>query len=182
MDLPASLPACVYLLAVNPANNRLASRSMLGKALRAAALEQLAHEGRLVDRNGRPQATGGCVDDAFLESVLAAVRNSKPRKWTHWVGRDERRACRAVEEQVIAAGLATVDAHRVLGLIPCARVKVRDDRANEGSSQPHHSGAHRYRAGLPPGAGAGCVGRHRCAGCLSHGGRPAHPAARPVAG
>lgn len=127
-DLPASLPARVYLLAVDPAKERVRSSS-LGRALRTAALDQLTRQGLLADADKRVRVTGGPAGDAFLDSVLEGIRDSKPRRWNAWVDRGERKARPAVQEQLVAAGLIRVEPHKVLGMFPDDRVTLRDPRA-----------------------------------------------------
>ena len=59
MQQPDSLPAQLFLLAVDPQRRRLVSRTEMGYVLRAAALVELQLAGRLVDDGGRPSAPAG---------------------------------------------------------------------------------------------------------------------------
>lgn len=130
MDLPQSLPAQVFLLAVHPENQRLTSTSNLGKVLRAAALEDLTLRGRLVDSGGKAHvARTDRVGDAVLDVVLEQLAASKPRRWHHWVRKDAGRAKGAVRDQLAAGGWIRVEPRRVLGLFPADRIVVRDRMA-----------------------------------------------------
>jgi hypothetical protein len=116
-----SLPARIYLSAYDPTRNRLTGRGELGVLMRAAALTELLHSGRLRDVNGRPEVQG-----VSSGPVLTEIAASRPRPWAHWVGRGEKAMWRAVQDGLVAAGLIRLEPYRVLGIFRATRVVVLD--------------------------------------------------------
>jgi hypothetical protein len=116
-----SLAARIYLLAYDPARQRLTARGELGVLTRAANLTELLLRGQLRDDDGRPAVVGGASDP-----LLTEIADSRPRPWAHWVGRGEKAAVSAVKDELIAAGLIRTESYRVLGIFPATRVIVLD--------------------------------------------------------
>ena len=116
-----SLPARIYLSAYDPTRQRLTGRGELGVLMRAAALTELLHAGRLSDVDGRPAVQGPANDP-----LLAEIEASRPRTWAHWVGRGEKAMWREVQDGLVAAGLIRLEPYRVLGIFRATRVVVLD--------------------------------------------------------
>ncbi|GGN85960.1 hypothetical protein GCM10010112_66970 [Actinoplanes lobatus] len=133
MAVPGSLPLRVYLLAHDPAKGRVRFTTQLGAMLRAAALADLYGSGHLTDEKGRAVVSGRHrpCGDPFLESVRAEIAAAKPRKWQHWVGRNQGAATRAVRQQLGDGGWARLRPYRILGLFPATRVTIRDPRVRK---------------------------------------------------
>jgi hypothetical protein len=122
---PDTLPAQLFLLAVDPARRRLTGRSELGYVLRAAALVDLQLTGHLVDDGGRPKAAENPEPpDPTLEPVLRQVTADPGRRWAYWVRRDARRATGAVREQLVEGRRIELQPYRILGLVPATRIVV----------------------------------------------------------
>jgi Golgi phosphoprotein 3 (GPP34) len=121
MGMTESLPARIYLSAFDPTKQRLTGRGTLGVLMRAAALTELLHAGRLRDVDGRP-AVQGPASDPLLTEIAA----SRPRPWAHWVGRGEKAIWREVQDALVAAGRIRLEPYRVLGIFPATRVVVLD--------------------------------------------------------
>ena len=103
MQRPDTLPAQLFLLAVDPARRRLTGRSELGYVLRAAALVDLQLTGHLADDGGRPKAAGNPEPpDPALDPVLRQVTAEPGRRWSYWVRKDARRAISMVRDQLVA--------------------------------------------------------------------------------
>ncbi|WP_045876858.1 GPP34 family phosphoprotein [Pseudofrankia sp. DC12] len=150
MELPDSLPAQLYLLTYNPDKERMDGSSLLGPALRAAALLELRQRGRIIDEGGKvapvlgtrgagqvsqPGTVGArrvgalTVDDPVLTRVLEQVGASgRPRSWKHWIGKDNRWTTRCARDYLEAGRWIRVDRTRVLGIVPRTVVTVRDPR------------------------------------------------------
>ena len=116
-----SLPSRIYLSAYDPTKQRLTGRGQLGILMRAGALTELLHAGRLRDVDGRP-AVQGVPSDPRLAEIAA----SRPRPWAHWVGRGERAIWREVQDALVAARLIRIEPYRFLGIFPTTRVTVLD--------------------------------------------------------
>jgi Golgi phosphoprotein 3 (GPP34) len=122
VETTESLPARLYLSAYDPTRNRLTGRGELGVLMRAAALTELLHAGRLRDANGRPE-----VVVAANGPLLAEIEaSSRPRTWAHWVGRGEKVMWREVQDGLVAARLIRLEPRRILGIFPSTRVIVLD--------------------------------------------------------
>ncbi|HEX6678659.1 MAG TPA: GPP34 family phosphoprotein [Actinomycetes bacterium] len=133
MELPASLPRRLYLLAYDPRRRRLSGRSQLGYLLRAAALTDLLLRGLVADDRGKVVVgrPADPLDDPVLGAVLRQVAESRPRSWSHWVRSGQRAMRLAVREQLEADGWIRVEPRRVLGVFPVSRVTVQDTRVLE---------------------------------------------------
>jgi hypothetical protein len=127
MSPTLSLPAQLFLLALDPHRRRLTARNEVGPMLRAAALVDLQLTGHLTDDDGRPAARDARpVADPVLESVRQQVATGPRRRWKHWVRRDARRIIWAVRDQLVDARLIQTESYRFLGIIPAQRIWVAD--------------------------------------------------------
>ncbi|WP_030233516.1 GOLPH3/VPS74 family protein [Streptomyces sp. NRRL S-350] len=134
MDLPATLPEKLYLLAYHPERERLTATDRLDLVVRAAALTELLRRG-LVREDGRyPVAVaGGPTDglDPLTAALLERIRQERRRSWQSWIGRSRgstSRAARVVRDGLAADGRIRIEQHRLLGLFPCARVVLAQPR------------------------------------------------------
>jgi hypothetical protein len=129
---PDSLPAQLFLLAVDPARRRLTGRPEIGYVLRAAALVDLQLSGHLVDDGGRPKATGSPEPpDPLLDPLLRQVAADARRRWVYWVRKDARRTTRTVREELVAGRRIEVEPYRILGFVPARRIIVLDPFARD---------------------------------------------------
>ncbi|MFC7381399.1 GOLPH3/VPS74 family protein [Sphaerisporangium rhizosphaerae] len=129
MDLPGSLPQRLYLLAYDIERGRPTARWKLGYLMRAGILAELLLRGCLDDATGGPVASRTAVpDDALLDAALQQIAASRRRTWQHWVNKGSHRAVRQVRDQLEAGGWIRVRRTRLLGVIPLAKVTVRDTR------------------------------------------------------
>jgi Golgi phosphoprotein 3 (GPP34) len=124
---PDSLPAQLFLLAVDPRRQRLTGRGELGHVLRAAALVDLQLGGQLLDVDGRPKAMDPePVPDPVLAAVLSQVAADPGRRWRYWIRKDARRITRQVADGLVAARRIEVHQYRILGVMPAQRIVVLD--------------------------------------------------------
>jgi Golgi phosphoprotein 3 (GPP34) len=124
---PDSLPAQLFLLAVDPRRQRLTGRGELGYVLRAAALVDLQLTGHLVDADGRPKvADPSPVPDPVLAAVLAQVAAEPGRRWRYWIRRDARRIQREVAAGLVAGRRIEQHPYRILGVVPAERIVILD--------------------------------------------------------
>jgi hypothetical protein len=128
MEPPASLPGQLYLLAYDLRRGRVTARMQLGYLIRAGALTELLLDGHIADADRGPRAVSETVADPVLDAVLRQIVASRRRSWKHWVGKGTRRAARGVRDQLESGGWIRVERRRLLGLIPVAKVTVRDPR------------------------------------------------------
>lgn len=132
MQRPDSLPAQLFLLAVDPQRRRLIGRTELGYVLRAAALVDLQLSGHLVDSGGRPGVPGGPpATDPLLDAVWHQVAAEPRRRWAYWVRKDARRTTRAVRDQLAADRQIALETYRILGIVPAQRIIVLDSFARD---------------------------------------------------
>ncbi|MEX5637808.1 GOLPH3/VPS74 family protein [Parafrankia sp. FMc2] len=143
MEPPSSLPGQLFLLAYDLDRDRMRRSPYLGRALRAAALTELRQQGAIADERGRvrlvpasgagrhprPGAPGRGAPD--LDALSAAVAEEisarpRPRKWRHWVDRNQRAAVRTVRDELAAGHWIRVEHRRILAVIPSTVVTVRD--------------------------------------------------------
>ncbi|GAA3797985.1 hypothetical protein GCM10022226_16690 [Sphaerisporangium flaviroseum] len=128
MDLPKSLPERLYLLAYDTERQRMTARSDLGYMMRAGILAELLIQGHLADATGGPVVRTPAVSDPLLDGVLQQIAASRRRTWQHWVGKSSRANVREVRERLESDGWIRVEHVRILGLLPMAKVTVRDPR------------------------------------------------------
>jgi Golgi phosphoprotein 3 (GPP34) len=124
---PDSLPAQLFLLAVDPRRQRLTGGGELGYVLRAAALVDLQLSGQLMDVDGRPKATGPePVPDPVLAAVLNQVAAGPVRRWRYWIRKDARRITEAVADALVATRRIERHPYRILGVMSAQRIVVID--------------------------------------------------------
>jgi len=129
MEIPTSLPSRVYLLAHDPARQKLTGCERIGLTLRAAALAELYLGGQLTDDNGRPKATGTPVTgDPVLANLLGLIADAKPMAWHRWIGKGERHFRAQVRDQLAQQRIIRVEPRRILGIFPSERIIVRESR------------------------------------------------------
>lgn len=125
-----NLPERLYLLAYDRGRERLARWTDVGLLVRAAALAELEMRGALVDERGRatlPRGKRPVAAEPLLRDVLAEIEAARrPRKWQHWAQRNRGKARAAVERQLAAERVITVESHRVLGIFTRTRILVND--------------------------------------------------------
>ena len=121
VETTESLAARIYLSAYDPTRRRLTGRGELGVLMRAAALTEQLHAGRLHDVDGRPAVQGPAGGP-----LLTEIEASRPRPWTHWVGRGEKAMWREVQDGLVAARLIRLEPRRILGIFPFTGVVVLD--------------------------------------------------------
>jgi hypothetical protein len=119
--MPESLPARIYLLAYDTSKRRLTSRGQLGVLVRAASLTELFLGGSLRDVEGRP-----CVEGGATGPVLTEIAQSRPHRWAYWVGRGDRKALRAVQDELVGARTIRLETSRFFGIFRTTRVVVLD--------------------------------------------------------
>jgi hypothetical protein len=127
---PDTLPAMLYLLAWDADKGKFAHGQELGYLVRGAALADLNLRGCLSDEDGKVKASGTeRTGDQVLDDVLRQIGDERPRTWGAWVRRGARPTLAAVQDQLAAARIATVESRRVLGILPTRRVTVTDPAA-----------------------------------------------------
>jgi hypothetical protein len=128
VDLPATLPARLYLLAYDRQKRRIRGGGHLGLALRAAALADLYLTGHLVDERGKAHtAIAPKPTDPILQAVLEQVEASTPRRWTHWIAKHAGRTPRAVRDELERSGWLHIEPRRILGIIPADQIGLRQE-------------------------------------------------------
>lgn len=132
MQLPESLPARLFLLAVNPTRRRLTGQPQLGYLLRAGALTDLQLRGLITDESGRVRVgTQLRVGDPVLDAMLAEIAGDRPRSWRAWVQRRHRAIRGEVREQLEGQRWIVTERRRILGIFPTLDVTVLDQLAVE---------------------------------------------------
>ncbi|MGP3975551.1 GOLPH3/VPS74 family protein [Streptomyces sp. 8N114] len=106
-----NLPARLFLLACDAEKERLKWGDELGYAIRAATLAELEARGCLKDDKGKARPAGGHrTGDPVLDGALHSIaEHSRARRWSTLVQRERRETCLAVEEQLAAAGIISVE-------------------------------------------------------------------------
>ncbi len=132
MQRPHSLPAQLFLLAVDPRRQRLTGRGEIGYVLRAAALVDLQLGGHLVDDNGRPKAPD-CPPpaDPVLDAVLRQVAADPVRRWRYWIRKDARRIAGQVRDELVTGRRIELQPYRILGIVPAQRIVILDPMARD---------------------------------------------------
>lgn len=145
METPTSLPSRMYLLAHNPAKQKLTSCDRIGLTLRAAALADLYLGGYLIDDNGRPKTTGTRFSgDPVLADLLQHIAGAKPMAWYRWIGKGERHFRAQVRDHLVHQRFIRVEPRRILGIFPSERIIMRESRV---VSQLRHTVTHTLRDG-----------------------------------
>ncbi|MFF7988342.1 GPP34 family phosphoprotein [Kitasatospora xanthocidica] len=132
MDLPATLPEKLYLLAYHPERERLTNTLNLDLAVRAAALTELLRRGLIRDDGRHPVGVAGAADglDPLSAALLEQIHQGRRRTWKGWIGRQAWSA-RVVRDGLAAAGRIRVEERRVLGIFPAARVTLPEPRVRK---------------------------------------------------
>ncbi|MFE4514309.1 GPP34 family phosphoprotein [Kitasatospora sp. NPDC056783] len=140
MDLPATLPEKLYLLAHDPRRGRTTQHSSLNLLLQAAALTELLRRG-LLSEDGRKavvRARGADAEaglDPYSAHLLGQVRESRSHSWSWWVGRAKAtgrdQPIRRVRDGLADSGRITLRPHRVAGLFPVTVITLDDPRVRE---------------------------------------------------
>jgi hypothetical protein len=130
MSLPDSLPAQLYLLAVDQRRQRLTGQTLIGYLLMAAALSDLQLRDLVRDDDGKVATTGRPrTGDPLLDGVLDDIAASRPLPWGRWVRRRLRGIRDTVAGQLQQRGHVELEAGRRFGIFPTTRVTVRDPAA-----------------------------------------------------
>ncbi|MFE7532015.1 GPP34 family phosphoprotein [Kitasatospora sp. NPDC057542] len=140
MDLPATLPEKLYLLAYDPRRGRTTQHSSLNLLLQAAALTELLRRGLLYEegRKAVARVRADAVEaglDPYSARLLGQIRRARPQSWSSWagrarsVGRDQ--PIRWVRDGLADSGRIALRPHRVAGLFPVTLVTLADPGARE---------------------------------------------------
>jgi len=129
-ELPAGLPAQLYLLAYDSRKRRLVQNMGFPYLIRAAALTELLLSGRIVEEDGKPRAVPDAppVDDPVLAGLLEKIAASKPRSWQRWVHQDTRATLKAVRDELEAKRWIKVELRRPFLIFRRTLIHVRDPR------------------------------------------------------
>lgn len=129
-ELPASLPAQLYLLAYDPRKRRLVQNMGFPYLIRAAALTDLLLSGRIAEEGGKPRAVPDAppVDDPVLAGLLEKIAASKPKSWQRWVHQDTRATLKAVRDELEAKRWIKVELRRPFLVFRRTVIHVRDPR------------------------------------------------------
>jgi Golgi phosphoprotein 3 GPP34 len=125
-DTPNSVHYRAYLLAYDLEKEDLYDRTRTAFLTRAGVLTELALRGAVADEDGdavlvKPDPTG----DPVLDRLLAQIGNEK-RSWKSWLRHDYKETLDAIEEQLVARKLLTVQEKKVLGLVSKTHVTATD--------------------------------------------------------
>ncbi|MET8539672.1 GPP34 family phosphoprotein [Kitasatospora sp. NPDC004799] len=140
MDLPATLPEKLYLLAYDPRRRRTTQHSSLNLLLQAAALTELLRRGLLAEEGRKAVARVRGKDlevglDPCSARLLGQIRAARPASWNAWVGRARStgrdQPIRRVRDGLVDSGRITVRPHRVAGLFPVTLVTPADPGGRE---------------------------------------------------
>lgn len=126
--LPDSLPEQVFLIACD-LDRHWAPRRGISVVVRGALLTDLSLRGCLVEseEDGTVRVSGTRrTGNAVLDDALRQMSEQRPCGWRGWFRRDVRQTTSAVQEQLAARGLITVEPVRILGVFPSTRVSVHD--------------------------------------------------------
>jgi len=129
-EVPATLPARLYLLAYDLRKRRHAPNMYFPYLIRAAALTDLLLSGHITEESGKPRAVPGAppVADPVLADLLTKIAESKPRSWQRWVYEDSRATVRAVRDRLEADRWIKLEVRRPLLVFRQTIVHVRDTR------------------------------------------------------
>jgi Golgi phosphoprotein 3 GPP34 len=130
LELPQTLHAQLFLLAYDRFRGRLDGndRWRFGLALRTAMLTDLYLTGHLIDEDNRPRSVDGALPrDPLLCAVLDDITDNEPTDWMNALTRDQRNASGIVRSELEAHGWLWVQRRRMLGIIPCARLRLSDE-------------------------------------------------------
>ncbi|WP_439673742.1 GOLPH3/VPS74 family protein [Embleya sp. MST-111070] len=134
VDVHATLPQRVFLLAYSPERQLMLSRTHLGATLQAAALYELHDLGLIHDDAGRVRATPGRTARAraavppceLAADLLARIEASeRAYRWRHWVKKRDRHAVDLVADALVRQRVIRYETRRLFGLIPYRRFVLR---------------------------------------------------------
>lgn len=125
-DGSLSLPARLYLLALDTSRSEATGAAQTPQLVRAGALAELARRGLLLDEDGivTPVDMDAHTGDAVLDGLLELVRESRPHGWRTWVTLRSRITLDAVREQLTAEGCLRARKKRALGLFPTVEYDI----------------------------------------------------------
>ena len=124
MDRPEGVPYRLHLLAYDLDKEDLYDRTRTAFLMRAAVLTELALQGKLGEVEGTVKvATPDMTGDQALDETLLQVGADR-RTWKSWVRCDYKETLEAAERQLVAQGLITLHAKKVLGVITKTQVEV----------------------------------------------------------
>jgi hypothetical protein len=127
VDLPQTLHGQLYLLAYDRNRHRFGiyNHSLFSFALRAAMLTDLYLTGFVEDKQGNAHPTSAArPDDPVLHEALKGVAG---RDWAQLIAHNEHHARRVVRDQLETTGWLRVQQHRMLGIVPTARLGIYDE-------------------------------------------------------
>ena len=131
LELPQTLHAQLFLLAYDRYRGRLDGddRWRFGLALRTAMLTDLYLTGYLTDDDkDRPRAVDGPLpSDPLLRAVLHDIGDNEPQDWMNAAARNQRHVPGIVRSELEADGWLWVKRCRILGIIPCERLRLSDE-------------------------------------------------------
>jgi Golgi phosphoprotein 3 (GPP34) len=130
LELPQTLHTQLFLLAYDRYRERLDGndRWRFGLALRTAMLTDLYLTGHLIDDKDRPRPVDGPLPcNPLLRAVLDDIGDNAPKDWMHAVARNQRHVPGIVRSELEAAGWLWVQRRRILGIIPCSRLRLSDE-------------------------------------------------------
>jgi hypothetical protein len=108
-----SLPLEIYLLAIDPARDKLTNRSWIGYLVQGGAVTELLLGGYLVTGDGKVAPRGGgSPDDPVLSQVLADIEAAGRRSWRYLL-RHGGTALAATRDQLASEGVITQAGRRV---------------------------------------------------------------------
>jgi hypothetical protein len=128
VELPRTLHGRLYLVAYDRQRRRLRGGAHLGRALRAAALAELHHDGHLFDEKGKVHtAIARRPSDPILLAILEQIEASKPRAWSHWIDKELNKTQRAIRDQLGAQGWLRIEPRKILGIFPADDISLRNE-------------------------------------------------------
>lgn len=134
VDMHATLPQRVFLLAYSPERQRMLSRTHLGATLQAAALYELHDLGLIRDDAGKVRATSGRTGRAgaavppceLAADLLARIEASeRAYRWRYWVKKRDGKAVDRVADSLVHDRVIRQETRRLFGLIPYRRFVLR---------------------------------------------------------
>ncbi|MGW9206356.1 GOLPH3/VPS74 family protein [Embleya sp. NPDC055664] len=134
VDVHATLPQRVFLLAYSPERQLMLSRTHLGATLQAAALYELHELGLIHDDAGKVRATSGRTGRAraavppceLAADLLARIEASeRAYRWRYWVKKRDGKAVDRVADSLVHERVIRQETRRLFGLIPYRRFVLR---------------------------------------------------------
>jgi hypothetical protein len=130
MNVPDSLPAQLYLLSYDTHKQRVVTNYRLPYLLRAAVLTDLLISGHIADQGGKVHVVKDHhrLADPVLEGVLRQIAQSRPRAWSHWIGKDTRGTAQAVRNELETGRWVRVELRQPFLIFNRSYVRVSDTR------------------------------------------------------